>query len=69
MGIKDEEGVRVAYEEIMRNVKNRVTDARINGILVEEMAVPSTEVIVGGLRDPHWSGCNVWARRDFCRNL
>ena len=54
VGIKDEEGVRVAYEEIMRNVKNRVPDARINGVLVEEMAAPSTEVIVGGLRDPQF---------------
>lgn len=54
MGINSDEGVRVAYEEIIGNVKKRQPDARINGILVEEMARASTEVIVGGLRDPQF---------------
>ncbi|MBU6391975.1 MAG: acetate--CoA ligase family protein [Planctomycetes bacterium] len=54
VGINSDEGVRVAYEEIIGNVKKRQPDARINGILVEEMAKASTEVIVGGLRDPQF---------------
>ena len=54
VGIKDDEGVGVAYEEIIKNVKKKMPDARIDGILVEEMATPSTEVIVGGLRDPQF---------------
>ncbi|KXK32624.1 MAG: acetate-CoA ligase (ADP-forming) subunit beta [Candidatus Brocadia sinica] len=54
LGIKDDEGVKVAYDEIIRNVKKRQPDARIDGILVQEMATPSTEVIVGGLRDPQF---------------
>src|SRR3989337_4581963 len=54
VGIKDAEGVKDAYEEIMKNVKKKVPDARIIGILVEEMATPSTEVIIGGLRDPQF---------------
>ncbi len=54
VGINSDEGVRVAYEEIMENVKTRLPDARIHGILVEEMARASTEVIVGGLRDPQF---------------
>ena len=54
LGIKDDEGVRDAYDEIMRNVKKKQPDARIHGILVQEMAPPSTEVIVGGLRDPQF---------------
>lgn len=54
LGIKDDEGVKDAYDEIIRNVKKRQPDARIDGILVQEMATPSTEVIVGGLRDPQF---------------
>ncbi|MCR4321528.1 MAG: acetate--CoA ligase family protein [Candidatus Brocadiaceae bacterium] len=54
VGIKDDEGVKAAYEEIMKNVNIKKPDARIEGILVEEMATPSTEVIVGGLRDPQF---------------
>jgi len=54
VGIKDAEGVKAAYEEIMKNVNMKMPDARIHGILVEEMATPSTEVIVGGLRDPQF---------------
>ncbi|MCF6154622.1 MAG: acetyl-CoA synthetase [wastewater metagenome] len=54
LGIKDDEGVRSAYDEIIRSVKKRQPDARIDGILVQEMATPSTEVIIGGLRDPQF---------------
>ncbi|WKZ19465.1 MAG: acetate--CoA ligase family protein [Candidatus Jettenia sp. CY-1] len=49
--VRDEEGVRASYDEIIRNVKKRQPNARIHGILVEEMAASSAEVIVGGLRD------------------
>ncbi|MBI2470480.1 MAG: acetate--CoA ligase family protein [Planctomycetes bacterium] len=52
--IRDDAGVEIAYEEIMKNIKKKMPDARIDGILVEEMATPSTEVIVGGLRDPQF---------------
>lgn len=51
VGIKDDEGVRTAYGEIIKNVGKRQPDARREGIFVEEMATPSREVIVGGLRD------------------
>lgn len=54
VGIKDNEGIKAAYEEIMKNVNMKMPDARIHGIIVEEMAAPSTEVIVGGLRDPQF---------------
>jgi acetyl-CoA synthetase (ADP-forming) len=54
VGIHDDAGVRVAYEEIIKSVKTRLPDAGIHGILVEEMARASTEVIVGGLRDPQF---------------
>ncbi len=54
LNIQDSEGARTAYEEIMGNVKKMQPDARIHGVLVSEMAAPSTEVIVGGLRDPQF---------------
>ncbi|TWU52657.1 succinyl-CoA synthetase subunit beta [Candidatus Brocadiaceae bacterium B188] len=54
LGIGDDNGVRDAYDEILRNVTRRVPDARIHGVLVQEMATPSTEVIVGGVRDPQF---------------
>ncbi|MDO8142165.1 MAG: acetate--CoA ligase family protein [Candidatus Brocadiales bacterium] len=54
VGIRDDAGVKIAYEETMKNVKKKMPDARIDGILIEEMATPSTEVIVGGLRDPQF---------------
>ncbi len=43
--------VKHAYTTILGNVKNHTPKARITGILVQEMAPPSTEVIVGALKD------------------
>lgn len=54
LNIQDSEGVKTAYEEITGNVKKIQPDARVYGVLVSEMAAPSTEVIVGGLRDPQF---------------
>jgi len=50
--IKDEEGVREGYNRILENVKAKVPEAQITGILVQEMAPSSTEVIVGSTKDP-----------------
>jgi acyl-CoA synthetase (NDP forming) len=50
--IKDEEGVREGYNRILENVKVKVPEAQITGILVQEMAPSSTEVIVGSTKDP-----------------
>ncbi|TVL99985.1 MAG: acetyl-CoA synthetase [Candidatus Brocadia sp. WS118] len=54
LGIKDDNGIEHAYAEIIADVTKRQPGARIQGILVQEMATPSTEVIVGGLRDPQF---------------
>jgi len=50
--IKDEDGVREGYNRILDNVKAKVPEAQITGILVQEMAPSSTEVIVGSTKDP-----------------
>ncbi len=51
VGVKTPEEVKRAYDEIVNNVKKHVPNAEIIGILVQEMAPHSTEVIVGAIRD------------------
>ena len=50
--INDEEGVREAYNEIMKNAKAYKADADIHGIVIQEMAPWGTEVILGSVNDP-----------------
>ena len=54
LDIRDDNGVEQAYNEIIGAVTKRQPGARIFGILVQEIAPPSTEVIIGGLRDPQF---------------
>jgi len=51
LNIKNEEELEKAYQKMMKVVKGNVPNARIDGILVEEMLKPSVEVIIGGMRD------------------
>ncbi|MEM0470494.1 MAG: acetate--CoA ligase family protein [Desulfurococcaceae archaeon] len=51
LGVSSVEEVVEGFEKIMKNVKSRVQDARVNGILVQKMVPRGVEVIVGGLRD------------------
>jgi acetyl-CoA synthetase (ADP-forming) len=54
VNLKDAKEVRDAYQQIMKNVKNHNAKAKILGILVQEMAPSSTEVIVGAIKDPQF---------------
>ena len=54
VGLKNAQEVRNAYKQILRNVKKHNADAKIVGVLVQEMAPPSTEVIVGAIKDPQF---------------
>ena len=54
VNLKSEEEVREAYRRILDNVKARVPNARIAGILVQEYAPQGTEVIIGLIRDPQF---------------
>jgi acetyl-CoA synthetase (ADP-forming) len=54
VNIKSPEDVRDAYKKILENVKKHKPDAKIKGILVQEMAPSSTEVIVGSTKDPQF---------------
>lgn len=52
VNIEDETGVRKAYQTIMENAKNYKADAKIDGILIQEMAPWTTETIIGSVNDP-----------------
>lgn len=51
LNIQDEAEVKAAYEIISNNVAKNCTDARINGISVQQMLPQGTEVIVGVTND------------------
>jgi acyl-CoA synthetase (NDP forming) len=52
--LKNAENVRNAYKQILRAVRKHKPDAKIVAVLVQEMAEPSTEVIVGAIKDPQF---------------
>jgi acetyl-CoA synthetase (ADP-forming) len=54
VGLKTAKDVRNAYKQILGNIKKHKTDAKIVGVLVQEMAPSSTEVIVGAIKDPQF---------------
>lgn len=51
LNLKTTHEIEKAYRTILTNVKNHKPNAKISGILVQEMAPPSTEVIVGAIKD------------------
>ncbi|RLF59528.1 MAG: acetyl-CoA synthetase [Thermoplasmata archaeon] len=51
LDIKDEKGVIKSYRSIIENAKNNFPNARIRGVLVQEMLPHGKEVIVGLVRD------------------
>ncbi len=54
IGLEDELAVRAAYNDIVAAVKERQPKARIEGVAVQSMARPGTEVIVGMSKDPQF---------------
>ncbi len=52
MGLKNSEAVENAYDEIVKNASSYNPDARIEGVLVQKMAPPGEEVILGVSKDP-----------------
>jgi len=51
VNIKDEAGVRSAYQTILTNAKAYKAEAEIHGIAIQEMAPWGTEVILGSVND------------------
>jgi len=54
LNLKSATEVKDAYNKILEKVKRHKPDAKITGILVQEMAPSSTEVIVGSIKDPQF---------------
>jgi acyl-CoA synthetase (NDP forming) len=54
VNLKTAEEVRSAHGKILENAKKFNANARIVGVLVQEMAPQSTEVIVGAIKDPQF---------------
>jgi len=52
--LKNSAEVTSAYEKILENVKKYNANAKIVGVLVQEMAPQSTETIVGAVKDPQF---------------
>ena len=54
VNLKTPAEVASAYQKIIENAKKYKADAKIVGVLVQEMAPQSTEVIVGAIKDPQF---------------
>ncbi len=54
VNLKTKDDVKEAYKKILEAVKKYKADARIEGILVQEMAPQATEVIIGSIKDPQF---------------
>ena len=54
LGLRSAKEVEAAFGEIVASVKQRQPDARIEGVAVQKMAAPGTEVIVGMSKDPQF---------------
>jgi len=54
VNLKSATEVRSAYVRIVENAKKYNPEAKIIGVLVQEMAPQSTEVIVGAIKDPQF---------------
>lgn len=52
LDVRDEQGVRAAFDRILANAGAAVPDAVVEGVAVEAMAPAGLEVIVGLQRDP-----------------
>ena len=51
VNLKNSTEVTSGYHKIMENAKSYKPDAKIVGVLVQEMAPQSTEIIVGAIKD------------------
>ena len=52
LGLTSDAEVDKAYDEVLTNARIYKPDARIEGVLVSEMAGKGTEVILGAVNDP-----------------
>ena len=60
MNVGNTRELRKAWRTLTRKVLQRVRDAEIAGVLIEEMLPPGTEVIVGGMKDEQFGNVVVF---------
>ena len=51
LNIRDEKELEIDFEKLIADVGTKYPSAKVSGILVEKMMPPSTEVIIGAIRD------------------
>lgn len=54
INLKNADEVKAAFAEIMKNVRKFKSDAKIIGVIVEQLAPQGNEVIVGMAKDPQF---------------
>jgi succinyl-CoA synthetase beta subunit len=54
VGIADRAALAAAWQRIYRSVAAARPGVRLDGVLVEAMAAPGLELVIGGRRDPQW---------------
>jgi acetyl-CoA synthetase (ADP-forming) len=54
LDLKNQNEVKEGYNRILANIRKHKSNAKISGVVVQEMAIPSTEVIVGATKDPQF---------------
>ena len=54
LGLADEQSVRAAFDRMTANVRSARPDLAMDGVLIEAMADPGLELVVGARRDPDW---------------
>jgi len=52
LNLRNADEVREGFKRIMLNVRERAPNAKVEGVLIQEMVPPELEVIVGSTRDP-----------------
>ena len=69
VNLKNPAEVITAYKKILDNIKKYNTNAKIVGVLVQEMAPQvNRSYRWSNQRPPVWANSNVWFRRNICRN-
>jgi len=59
INVQNEDDVRETFKNIIKNARAYKSDATIDGILVQKMATPGTEVILGVNRNPNDCGHSI----------
>ena len=54
LNVSGANAVRAAYDQVLASAKRHAPAARIAGVLVQPMAAPGREIILGVNRDPTW---------------